>query len=305
MKKILLIADVPGWAFDVNLKDMTDYVSGYKYEHWYMENGTPGHVNEFDAVFAPHHRTWDIKTWPRIPVLGSLRSSVFDIISMEKPSPDNYALVNKHRGFHVVTKKNYNELAPMCPRVVYLTNPVHMARFSKLPQRQLYSYGCLIACWCGNTAHTTRRDKDLKGFSTIILPACSKVRIPLVFAEYTTNRLKYEEMPEFYNRATVYLCASVAEGASNSVMEAMASGQALITTDVGNHREMQESQFKHFGDTGIIIVNRNVDEFVAALKSITPERLIRMGEINRMEIAMRWSWDAWADRYRDFLEMAF
>jgi glycosyltransferase involved in cell wall biosynthesis len=111
-------------------------------------------------------------------------------------------------------------------------------------------------------------------------------------------------MPGFYRRSSVALCASLYEGASNSVMEAMAAGLAVIATDVGNHGEMVESQRKHLGDTGILLVERNPEAFAEALRSLTPARMREMGRLNREEIAARWSWDAWRDRYVEFFRSA-
>ena len=109
-------------------------------------------------------------------------------------------------------------------------------------------------------------------------------------------------MPAFYRQSNVALCASLYEGASNSVMEAMAAGQAAIVTNVGNHREMQEEQLASCGDTGIIIVaERSIDAFVEALSSLTLARVLEMGEINRQSVERAWSWNVWADRYAQFL----
>jgi glycosyltransferase involved in cell wall biosynthesis len=157
----------------------------------------------------------------------------------------------------------------------------------------------VVASWNGNANHQSGV-ADVKGFNSIIRPACEAAGVELKFAEYSMCRLPREAMPAFYRRANVSLCASAYEGASNSVMEAMASGLAAIVTDVGNHREMQESQIKHLGESGIVIVERTVEAFAEALKAITPTRALYMGELNRREIAARWSWTAWAPAYREF-----
>jgi glycosyltransferase involved in cell wall biosynthesis len=89
-------------------------------------------------------------------------------------------------------------------------------------------------------------------------------------------------------------------------MEAMASGHALLTTDVGNHREMQKAQLKNYGDTGIMIIERSEEALTEALIELQrdPARVLAMGELNRQEIADRWSWDVWKDGYAEFLRKA-
>ena len=112
-------------------------------------------------------------------------------------------------------------------------------------------------------------------------------------------------MPAFYREANLAICMSLYEGASNSVMEAMAAGQALVSTDCGNVREMYDSQLKIFGESGIIILEeRTTEALVAALSELKEDvaRVVRMGVLNRTEISERWSWKAWAPRYSKFIK---
>jgi glycosyltransferase involved in cell wall biosynthesis len=200
-------------------------------------------------------------------------------------------------GWHVVTRQSEKLLSERFPgKIVYLTNPVDMDRF---PEPTAIG-DRLIASWNGNANHASG-ERDVKGFNSVVRPACEAAGAELRFAEYTTCRLPREAMPAFYRRANVALCASSYEGASNSVMEAMASGLAVIATDVGNHREMMESQIEHLGASGMVLIKeRSVEAFADALKALTPARALEMGALNRQEIAERWSWTAWAPRYREF-----
>ena len=113
---------------------------------------------------------------------------------------------------------------------------------------------------------------------------------------------------DFYRTANVAVCASLYEGASNSVMEAMAAGQMLVTTVCGNAAEMHNSQIREYGESGIVLVlERSVKAFTEALEQLVEsgtEEVLRRGALNRREIEERWSWDAWAERYREFFRMA-
>ena len=299
--KILLAADVRGWAFDVNLRDLAEYVDGFDFAHWYVADGEPFPADGFDAVYLPYLR-WSIVGDGVVPLqdaFGALRSAWFRPEAPGPPDPRDVDLVNRLRAWHVVTAAALEMWAPVCPRTVYLTNPVNMRRYLTIaPRREK-----IVASWNGNARHTNAAGQDVKGFWSLLQPACKQARVPMEFVEYGTSRVPPEEMPAFYRRANVALCASLYEGASNSVMEAMAAGQALISTDAGNVREMQASQLEHLGDSGIVIVaERTPEAFARALRSLTPARAQEMGAINRNEIAQRWSWDAWADRYRAFFE---
>ena len=304
--RVLLVADVRGWAFDQNEQDMAKYLKAdFDFDFWYVsdyqKDGVLPDFGLYDAVFVPYHR-WgidDVLPWDRL--LGSLRARWF---APEAPGPAtdaDVALVNQFRGFHVVTRDNFDDIKDRCPGAVYLTNPIDMTRFPEPGQ-----YDEVVACWSGNARHYNSLHQDVKGFHPIVKPACRKAGVPLVYAEYHTNRLTFEEMPAFYRKANIVLCASLYEGASNSVMEAMASGCAAILTPVGNAVEMHEKQMARFGRSGIVLVERDEDVFVETLLALKdkPGLVKEMGLLNRQSIQDDWSWERWAPGYRDFFRMA-
>lgn len=301
----MLLADVRGWAFDQNLHDLAEYLKddfdfsfGYVWE-WTVEKKPIPDLEVFDAVFAPYHR-WNIDE--HLPIgrtLGSLRAQWLFPERKRPPQQEEFDVVNRFVSFHFVNQRNFDEYKDNCPGAVYLTNPVNMRRFPEPTQiRDL-----VVCSWNGNAGHTNMLEEDVKGFHSIVMPACHSVGVPLVFAEYNTNKRAPSEMPAFYQLGNLELCASLYEGASNSVMESMACGQAVIATDCGNHREMHESMLAEYGDSGILLVERTLDAFCAAIYTLQkkPARVAEMGRINRLEIARRWSWDAWAAGYKAFL----
>jgi ubiquinone/menaquinone biosynthesis C-methylase UbiE len=292
------LADVKGWAFDQNLQDMAEHLPEFDFDFWYVADRAPWpDTDQYDGIYVPFHRWPNVnKVLPYHKALGSLRSCWFDPRTPTPPTAANIALVNRYKAYHTVVQANCDELKPFCPQVSYLTNPVNMARFPKAtPIRNR-----VIASWNGNARHAYSDDK---GFRTIVQPACQVAQLPLEFAEFHTKRLAPADMPAFYLKGNLALCASKYEGASNSIMEAMAAGQGLISTAVGNVPEMRESQLKHFGDSGIVLVERDVQAFIRALQELQkdPDRVARMGQLNRAEIEARWSWSAWRDRYAEFL----
>lgn len=301
----LLMADVPGWAFDRNNRDIAKrlHAAGFTPRHWYVvEHVDEPPPDDYDVVFAPFHGWGCVPRLPKGRRLGSLRSQHFRPADGGM-SPDDADFVRSFVGFHVVNQRAYDDLRALgvdAPPLMYLTNPVEMSRVGEPTKVQ-----GVVASWNGNAAHRTAKITDVKGFYSVVLPAVEKAGVPFVYAEYNLRRLPMDEMPDFYRQGSVALCASLYEGASNSVMEAMAAGQALITTDVGNHREMYDSQINAFGESGIFLVDRTVDAFADALCELAgdPALVARMGEINRAEIAARWSWNVWADRYVDFFRM--
>lgn len=297
--RVLLVSDVRDWAFDVNAKAMEKYLPEFKCTHVYMTDivrwPDPW---MFDAMFMPFHR-WGIDAYvPWDRALGSLRSASFWAETGAPPGPAEIELVNKHRAFYTVTREPYEALKAHCPNVMYLTNPVDTRMFNP----DAITYDEIVASWTGNARHANGIGLDVKGFDSIVRPACSNAAVRLEFAEYSTNRLPHAQMPAFYAKGNVTLCASSYEGCSNSVLEAMACGHAVIATDVGNHREMRDSQLRHFGHSGIELVDRDIDAFAEALRRLKsePVRIGRMGQLNAREIRDRWSWPVWRDRYAAF-----
>jgi glycosyltransferase involved in cell wall biosynthesis len=306
--RVLLISDVPNWAFHVNMMDLEEYLEDkFEFDHWfvvdYQKKGYVPDMRRYDAVFRVYHR-WKIDgllPWDR--TVGSLRALWFFPERPTSPGQREFNLVNQYRAFHVVTRRNYEELKHHCPNVVYLTNPVNMRRFPDVTPVE----GELVASWNGNARHSSSGPSvDVKGFTTIIQPTVEALKLPFEYAEYNTQRLSPAEMPTFYRKSNVAICMSLYEGASNSVMESMASGLALITTDVGNAREMQEAQLKDFGETGIVIIDRSIEALVGAIRELQDDmpRIRQMGLINREEITRRWSWEIWADDYEEFIRKA-
>lgn len=309
-KRALLICDVVEWAFHINNTDMACHVKDeWDCDHYsvtdyqYSQGTIVPPWEEYDAVFAPYHK-WGLDAlYPWNHMLGSLRAQWFDPANPVPMGPHEFALIKQFRGFQACNKRMFEEMAPHCDNAVYLTNPVNTKRFPN----PVENYDDVICSWNGNASHSSAGiGVDVKGFHTIVRPAIQKTEAPFEFCEFSSKRLRPNVMYIFYKKANVSLCASLYEGASNSTMEAMAMGQVLISTDVGNVREMQDSQQKHFGDTGIVIVDRSSDAFAAAIIELRKDlpRLKAMGQLNREEIFARWSWDHWAQGYRDFLNMA-
>jgi glycosyltransferase involved in cell wall biosynthesis len=297
-RRAALVSDVRGWAFDVNLRALAKHALGdWEVEYFYaieMVAADWARLATFDAIFTPFHR-WNIPpgVLPRERHLGSLRCEWFYPAHPSSPGPAEYGLVNRYVAFHVVTRTIFEQLQSHCPGVRYLTNPVDTALFHPSDD----ACNEFVCEWNGNASHAG----NIKGLG-ILQAACQAAEVPLRTSEYTT-KIANTEMPAFYRQASVALCGSLYEGHSNSVAEAMAMGLALVTTECGTAREMRASQFKHFGDTGIVLVDRSAAGFAAALEELKRAGMPRvraMGELNALEISARWSWAVWAERYKAF-----
>jgi glycosyltransferase involved in cell wall biosynthesis len=91
--------------------------------------------------------------------------------------------------------------------------------------------------------------------------------------------------------AAVYVSASEAEGLSNSLLEAMASGLPCVVTDVGGVRDVVRD-----GNDGVVVPADDLDALVDAVARLLPDRSRRaaLGRAARRRVRDGWSLDATA-----------
>jgi glycosyltransferase involved in cell wall biosynthesis len=84
-----------------------------------------------------------------------------------------------------------------------------------------------------------------------------------------------------FSSCDLYVTASVKEGLPMAPLEAMASGVAVIATDVPGHREVVED-----GATGLLVPPDDASALAAAIESLLddPDRRRRMGEAGRTRV---------------------
>ena len=106
-----------------------------------------------------------------------------------------------------------------------------------------------------------------------------------------TGRIESERMPELYREHDVFVSASMQEGMSNAMLEAMASGLPIVTTACEGIEELIK-------DNGVVVPSDHVDALVEAIG-----RLVRQTD-KRHEMAhaargraLCFDWDVVADRY--------
>lgn len=303
---ILCLADQPGWAHENGHKDMRRTIGDhfdidihliYKWPQEPLPN-----LDLYDVIYVPYVLWKFAHLLPYNRCVGALRSECWPLKHSNDFGPAEYETINRFRAFQVVTRANFEALRDHCPNVRWLPNPVNLDRFPVTDKPEE-----VVAQWNGNASRmSARTGESVKGFHEVIKPACEAAEVPLHFAEYSTRRIKPEEMPIFYAGSNLFVHASEFEGCSKALLESMATYHAVISTDVGQVGEMHRNQIEHFGESGIILLERDRDAYVETLRELcaAPERVRHMGELNRREVEERWSWAHWGPKYVDFLEMA-
>lgn len=104
--------------------------------------------------------------------------------------------------------------------------------------------------------------------------------------------ISHNKVLELYKESDVFVLPSLNEGMSNSMLEAMASGLAIITTDTGGARDLIDD------DNGSLIAEKNSDNIFKALEMmyLDREKLEQMKIESRKRVECM-GWDNVAKKY--------
>ncbi|WP_265112393.1 glycosyltransferase family 4 protein [Halosolutus halophilus] len=106
----------------------------------------------------------------------------------------------------------------------------------------------------------------------------------------------HDEIHSYYEHADVFVLPSFNEGMSNTVLEAMAAGLPIVTTDTGGTAELIE-------DNGYVVPAGHAESIAEVLSeySRNHDKIRRHGQ-NSRAIAETMSWTQVAEQYRDAYE---
>jgi len=106
------------------------------------------------------------------------------------------------------------------------------------------------------------------------------------------GKVKKEDVLIAYQESDVFVLPSLNEGMSNSLLEAMASGLAVITTDVGGTKELVDE------DNGMIIEKEFSESIFESLKILlSNNELLNKMKRNSREKTEKMSWNIVANKY--------
>ncbi len=104
----------------------------------------------------------------------------------------------------------------------------------------------------------------------------------------------HNEISNYYSTSDVFVLPSRNEGMSNTVLEAMASGLPVITTDTGGTRELIDGN-------GIIVPIEDSDVISEAVLRLINDHKLRVSRgMKSRKIAENMSWKKVADAYYNF-----
>ncbi len=108
------------------------------------------------------------------------------------------------------------------------------------------------------------------------------------------GRIESKEMPQLYRQNHIFISATLQEGMSNAMLEAMASGLPIVTTICEGVREL-------ITDNGIVVEQANAESIATAVKSIANnEKLYNKMCFETRKQAENFSWKSVADKYLNY-----
>ena len=103
-----------------------------------------------------------------------------------------------------------------------------------------------------------------------------------------------DDIPEILRAFDLFVLPSLAEGVSNTILEAMASGVAVVATKVGGNSELVRE-----GKTGTLVPVADTEAMAHVLAAYMqrPEEARRQGDAGRQRIEVQFSMQAMTEKY--------
>ena len=178
--------------------------------------------------------------------------------------------------------------------------PYDLDRFNHIGERPI----CIG--WVGNSVFWGNKANDLKGVHTILNPAIDELKkegynLIKCFADKQERTIPHDEMPGYYSKIDLYICTSSIEGTPNPVLEAMACGVPVISTNVGVVPEVFGEYQKNF-----ILESRDIGCLKETIKRMlsNPENLKKCSLENLQQI-QQWNWKKKCEQYGRFFSEAY
>lgn len=175
--------------------------------------------------------------------------------------------------------------------------PKNLSRFSKNDRK-------ITIGWVGNSKWVNNND-DYKGINTIIKPAIKELQeegynVELLTSDKIDKFIPINEMVNYYEKIDIYICASKNEGTPNPVLEAMACGIPVISTNVGIVKDALGPIQQEF-----IFQDRTKEELKKYIKKmINTDGMMKKCSKENLEYIKKWQWRYKAKEFEEFIKKA-
>lgn len=333
--RIGLVTDTNNWAFANIARQITKNLSDrFDFETIALSNDTEHmaqifiRFRDFDLVhffwrdlltvidtegfvWYFNHRQWDYQYF-RKTFLEKMRltTSVYDHLFLANEEELNHRipLFNEVAFRYTVCSERLNRIYQ---DIESYPNPSHVIEdgvdLELFYPRNLERLGQtdrpLVVGWAGNSTWNADNG-DFKGLETIIKPAIKALQdqgiaVTSHFADRAQGFIPHHAMVDFYNEIDVYVCASMIEGTPNPVLESMACGVPVITTDVGIVPQLFGEEQRKF-----ILPERSHEALAEKIKELALDAdLRRKLSVENLDGIKNWTWAKQAEKFGDFFGM--
>ncbi len=328
--KIAIIIDKEGWALDNASKEIKRYLSEF-YDIDIIPNDIFGdnaiklflYIKDYDLIFFMWRGiiSWLYSDFSKdyIDKLGleyneflqkyvkekKILTGVYDHLFLDSEQERTDFVLKNVKSYLVCSqklKKIYDNFEKKPSNVISDGVDLELFKMTNINKYKAEDNRTIIIGWCGNSKFVDDKDDDLKGLNRIIKPAIEELKnegynVELEVADRNINFIPHNQMREYYNRIDIYVCASRTEGHPAPVLEAMACGVPVISTDVGIVPEVFGKKQKEF------IIERSKDDLKNKIINILKNKKVlkELSEENLQQI-QKWSWQNKAELYRKFFE---
>lgn len=236
----------------------------------------------------------------------NLSTSVYDHLFLDGPSLAlNKEIYKLKPNYYVASKKLFDIYSnlPFCSKPLgVLEDGVDLKSFKPINIERLNSVykRTVVIGWAGNSKWSDDIE-DFKGVNSILKPAIEQLTeegydIETYFADRAEKMIAHSEMAGYYSKIDLYICTSKIEGTPNPILESMACGIPIISTDVGIVPQAFGEKQKEF-----ILKERSIDCLKNAIKKLidNPKLFLELSRENLDQIK-EWDWSMKALKFKDF-----
>lgn len=327
MKKIALIVDKDNWAFyniATNIKKylqnefeitifVREYIENivtlifalqdYDLVHFFWRGDLSLFDNEFVKEYLKYSGIDYNLFYNKYISKLNITTSVYDHLFLEKKDFDfTNKILNISKNYSVCSKKLfdiYQKKFIKKPAAI-ITDGIDLNLFNG--QQKTLGKKIVIG-WVGNSNWGREYYEDAKGVKTILNPSIKILKdkgynIIECYADSSKKFIEKAKMPEYYKNIDILICSSLFEGTPNPVLEAMASGIPIVTTNVGVVNELFGKKQKKF-----IMKERTVNELVSKLEElINNKKLYKDISKENLNSIKKWVWEKKAEDFKSFFK---
>lgn len=319
--KIALVTDRPDWVFSNIAKQLQQHL-GDKYDFSVIPKGIITSINQIFLItrqFDLVHFFWrgdlaffDDDTYKEYFNEAGIHHMEFynEVIKFQKITTAVYdhlfletnEIYSKKQIFNEIVSayyvcserlmRIYQDISDYKKPLMILEDGVDLSTFYPLNISRLEHFEKreIVIGWSGNSKWNSQVE-DFKGLHTILKPAIRQLaaegfQVRLLCADRAYGMIPHKEMVHYYSQIDIYVCPSKIEGTPNPVLEAMACGIPVITTDVGVVPEAFGSLQQQF-----ILKERTIDCLKKALIRLisSPDLARELSQENLIQI-QPWDW---------------